>query len=72
MNDREQERQRIRAKLSKQDRDIISCWVDLLVPYCGDYYEANSWDEKGVKKYDRFANKRKIMQDMQKEEKSEI
>ena len=52
-------------KLTQNEIDIISCWIDLLVPYCGDYYEANSWSEKEVQKYDKFVAKRKAMEDIE-------
>jgi len=47
------------VKLSKEDRDKIACWIDLLVPYCGDYAEANAWNEAEKKKYDYYLKKRR-------------
>jgi len=39
------------VRLSQEDKDKIACWIDLLVPYCGDYTEANTWNEPGMEKY---------------------
>jgi len=47
------------VKLSQEDRDKIACWIDLLVPYCGDYTEANSWNDAEKKKYDYYREKRR-------------
>ncbi|MCF7957674.1 MAG: hypothetical protein K9M57_04415 [Phycisphaerae bacterium] len=49
-------------KLSQEEFDKIACWIDLLVPYCGDYTEANAWSEKEKAKYTHFLDKRKKMQ----------
>ena len=34
------------VKLSREELDKIACWMDLLVPYCGNYREANAWTRK--------------------------
>jgi hypothetical protein len=47
--------------LSQEEMDIIACWIDLAVPYCGDYTEANLWTPEELKKYQHFAEKRKRM-----------
>jgi hypothetical protein len=46
------------VKLSPEELGRIACWIDLLVPFCGDYTEANVWDENGKKKYAHFLDKR--------------
>jgi len=51
-----------KVKLSREELDKIACWLDLLVPYCGDYREANAWSDAEKKKYGHFENKRKKMQ----------
>ena len=51
-----------KTKLSQEELDKIACWIDLLIPYCGDYMEANAWGEGGVKKYKHFLAKRKRME----------
>ena len=47
------------VKLSREELDKIACWIDLLVPYCADYVEANTWSEKEMKVHDYFLGKRK-------------
>jgi len=37
--------------LSREEIEKICCWIDLLVPYCGDYTEANTWGESGMERY---------------------
>ena len=32
-----------KVKLSKEETDKLACWIDLGVPYCGDYAEGNIW-----------------------------
>ena len=41
----------------------IACWIDLLVPYCGQYTEANTWSQKELDSYAHFAAKRQRMED---------
>jgi len=48
--------------LSREELDKIACWIDLLVPYCGDYREANAWTEEEAEKYERYATKRRQME----------
>ena len=50
------------VELSREELDKIACWIDLLVPFCGDYMEANAWTEQGVGKYTHFLEKRKKME----------
>ena len=49
------------VKLSREEMDKIACWIDLLVPYCGDYMEDNCWNEDELKKYLHFQEKRDKM-----------
>jgi hypothetical protein len=46
------------VKLAQEDLDKIACWIDLLVPFCGDYTEANAWNEADQAKYAHFQRKR--------------
>jgi len=55
------------VKLPRADYEKIACWIDLLVPFCGDYTEANIWTEKEMKKYRRYENKRKRMDEIDRE-----
>jgi len=36
----------------------LAMWIDLGVPFCGDYTEANTWSEKDVEKYEKYKAKR--------------
>ena len=31
--------------LSREEMDKLCAWIDLVVPFCGDYVEANAWNE---------------------------
>ena len=53
------------VKLSQEEMDKIACWIDLLVPYCGDYLEANIWTDKELKKYDYYLQKRHRMEEFE-------
>lgn len=47
------------VRLSRNELDLIACWIDLLVPYCGEYTEANIWNEQEKAKYQHFEDKRR-------------
>ena len=53
------------VKLSPQEMEKIACWIDLLVPYCGDYTEANAWTDEEKDKYEHFLQKRRRMEDIE-------
>jgi hypothetical protein len=53
------------VKLSREEMDKLACWIDLLVPYCGDYTEANAWTQDETNKYDHFLKKRKRMEEIE-------
>jgi hypothetical protein len=53
------------VKLSREELGKISCWIDLLVPYCGDYRESNAWTEEEMKKHERYAEKRRQMEEIE-------
>ncbi len=48
--------------LSREEREKMACWIDLFIPFCGDYHEANAWTEKELAFYKRFMEKRKKME----------
>jgi hypothetical protein len=52
------------VKLSREELDKIACWIDLLVPYCGDYVEANTWNDREKAKHERYWAKRKAMEEL--------
>lgn len=47
------------TKLNKEEMDKIACWIDLQVPFCGDYLEANAWTEDEAKKWQAQEEKAK-------------
>jgi hypothetical protein len=46
------------VELNQEEMDKIACWIDLLVPFCGDYTEAATWNDAEKKKYAHFEAKR--------------
>jgi len=50
------------VRLSREDLDKLACWIDLLVPYCGDYEEANAWTDAELAKYRRYLDKRRCLE----------
>ena len=38
------------VELSTEELDKLHAWVDLVVPFCGDYFEANAWSQNALKK----------------------
>jgi len=51
------------VKLSREELDKVACWIDLLVPYCGDYREDNAWTQDEMKRHERYAEKRRQMEE---------
>ena len=35
--------------LSRKELDKLAAWIDLAIPFCGDYVEANAWNEGEMK-----------------------
>ena len=60
------------VKLSREEIDKLACWIDLLVPYCGDYTEANAWMQKEMSKYKHFMKKRKRMEEIERKNIKEL
>ncbi|MCF7954841.1 MAG: hypothetical protein K9M75_03465 [Phycisphaerae bacterium] len=61
-----------KVKLSQEELEKIACWIDLLVPYCGDYTEANTWNAQEMEKYERFMAKRRAMEQLDKKSINQI
>ncbi|MBN2475953.1 MAG: hypothetical protein JXB62_15180 [Pirellulales bacterium] len=53
------------VRLSAEEKEKIACWIDLLVPYCGDYTEASVWSADEQERYARFAAKRKRQEELE-------
>jgi hypothetical protein len=48
-------------RLSREEMDKLACWIDLAIPYCGDYAEANLWTETNKQDYkSRVAERRRL------------
>ena len=47
-------------ELTDGERRRLAMWVDLAVPYCGDYREASMWTDSYQRLYDFMLEKRKI------------
>ena len=41
------------------EKRTIACWIDLLVPFCGSYTQANTWSAKEKREYLYFLEKRR-------------
>jgi len=39
-----------KIKLSRKELDMLAAWIDLVVPYCGDYVEANAWSAEAMRR----------------------
>ena len=53
------------VKLTREELDKLACWIDLFVPFCGDYAEANVWTDEEAQKYRRYFAKRKRMEEIE-------
>lgn len=47
-----------KTALSQEELAKIAAWIDLGVPYCGDYLEAKAWNKGDLDKYMRYQRKR--------------
>ena len=48
------------VKLTQAEKDLIAAWIDLLVPFCGDYTEFANWKENEQELNEYFTAKREI------------
>jgi len=46
------------VKVSQAEKERVACWIDLCVPFCGSYTEANQWDAPVKATYFYFESKR--------------
>ena len=49
------------TQLDKEAMGKIAAWIDLGVPFCGDYLEANAWNQGDMDKYMRYQRKREAL-----------
>ncbi|MCF7974243.1 MAG: hypothetical protein K9N55_10540 [Phycisphaerae bacterium] len=50
-----------KTRLDQEALDKIAAWIDLGVPFCGDYLEANAWNQAEMDKYMRYQRKREAL-----------
>jgi hypothetical protein len=55
------------VQLSREERERIACWIDLLVPYCGDFTESHAWPDKDAATYARYTERRRKMEDIERQ-----
>ena len=48
--------------LTREEMEKLCAWIDLFVPFCGDYKEAHAWTEQELARYDRYYEKRRRME----------
>jgi hypothetical protein len=53
------------VRLTADDLEKLACWIDLQVPFCADYEEANVWNDADKAKYQRFLDKRRLMEEQE-------
>jgi hypothetical protein len=53
------------VRVTPEEIEILACWIDLQVPFCGDYEEANLWTAEDRAKYRHFLEKRRRMEDLE-------
>ena len=50
------------VKMTGKELEVFSAWMDLGVPFCGDYIEANAWTDAEKATYQRYFEKRKRLE----------
>ena len=50
-----------KVAVAPDEFEKIACWIDLLVPFCGDYQEANIWTHEEQQRYEHFLAKRRSL-----------
>ena len=56
-----------KVALTREDLEKLAAWIDLGVPFCGDYTEANTWNPDEIAKYQRYSDKRKRLEEEEKQ-----
>jgi hypothetical protein len=46
------------VNLSSEEKRTVAAWIDICVPFCGSYTEANAWTDKQKELYKYFMDKR--------------
>ncbi len=50
------------AKVSQEEYQKIAAWIDLVVPFCGDYLEANVWNDGDWRHHTYFSGRRRAQE----------
>jgi len=58
--------------MTREEMDKLAAWIDLGVPFCGDYVEANIWNDGEKSKYDRYQAKRQRLEALERAGVAEI
>jgi hypothetical protein len=48
------------VQLTDDEKRVIACWIDLAVPFCGSYAQANTWSLDQKERYAYFQKKRVV------------
>ncbi len=51
------------VNVSMVEKRTIACWIDLLIPFCGSYTQANTWTDKEREEYLYYLKKRLVLAD---------
>jgi len=46
------------VQVTDAEKRVIAWWIDLAVPFCGSYAQANTWSKEQTERYDYFQKKR--------------
>ncbi len=58
--------------LTSAEKETIACWIDIQVPFCGDYQEANQWNGEELAKYQHFLEKRRNAEEIERRNIAEL
>jgi hypothetical protein len=53
------------VKVSQAEKERVACWIDLCVPFCGSYTEANQWAPQVKATYQYFEAKRERLAEIE-------
>jgi hypothetical protein len=48
--------------LTREEMEKLCAWIDLFVPFCGNYKEAHAWTDQELARYDHYYEKRRRME----------
>ncbi|MDO5554110.1 MAG: hypothetical protein Q4G68_10150 [Planctomycetia bacterium] len=56
------------VQVSDSEKRTVACWIDLLVPFCGSYTQANRWTEAEKQDYLNCIEKRRFFAEQERQE----